>query len=60
MLDHMKKQFQEVLKRAEEAEKKVIELEKKRDDYKRAYADAKVNLGKAMSDIEKLKGGPSN
>lgn len=55
MISQLKKQFTDVLQRAEEAERKVQELQKKNEEYKRAYADVKTNLGKAMSDIEKLK-----
>lgn len=44
-----------MLQRAEESEKKLHEVQKKCDDYKRAYGDTKINLGRAQSDLEKLK-----
>jgi hypothetical protein len=34
-------------------------MTKKCDDYKRAYADTKTNLGKATADLEKLKNAPA-
>ena len=46
VLSSIKKQLTEALSRAEEAEKKVTELSKKNDDYKKAYHEAKINLGK--------------
>ena len=51
----MKKQSVLNNSRAEDSEKKLKELQKKCDDYKRAYSDTKNNLNKAMSDLEKLK-----
>jgi len=56
----MKKQFQEVVQRATEAEKKVSELSKKNDDYKRAYNEMKTNFGKAQKDLEEVKGPQKN
>ena len=44
-----------MLQRAENSEKKSQELQKKYDTCKRAYADAKIDLGKAMADNEKIK-----
>ncbi len=48
----MKKQINDVTLKLDESEKKVQELQKKNDEYKRAYNEIKVNLGKAQADLE--------
>jgi chromosome segregation ATPase len=52
----LKKQLNDTLGRVEESEKKMAELQKKNDDYRRGYNEMKTNYSKASADLEKLRG----
>ncbi|CDW77526.1 ring zinc finger-containing protein [Stylonychia lemnae] len=54
-INNLKRLLQEAVARADQSEKRLAELQKKNDDYKRAYSDTKSNYQKAQGDIEKLR-----